>query len=201
MSARGSASILAVAGLAGACSMILELAAVRLLAPWFGTSSEVWTHVIGVVLLALATGYFLGARLSRGARPLAALGLCLLAGAAATGWLPAATGPVASWFRPAEVALDEAAELLRWGSLAAALVLFLPPTLLLGCVPPLATEAVQRAEECSAGDAGGRVLSVFALDVADGMVQAIRAVVNRDKLGHLGPVSDLARLPRKPYDG
>jgi RNA polymerase sigma factor (sigma-70 family) len=45
-------------------------------------------------------------------------------------------------------------------------------------------------------DAEGRVVSVFALDVADGMVQAIRAVVNPDKLGHIGPVSDLARLPQ-----
>jgi hypothetical protein len=44
-------------------------------------------------------------------------------------------------------------------------------------------------------DTAGRVVSVFALDVTDGMVQAIRAVVNPDKLGHLGPVSDLARLP------
>jgi RNA polymerase sigma factor (sigma-70 family) len=49
-------------------------------------------------------------------------------------------------------------------------------------------------------DAGERVVSVFALDVADGVVQAIRAVVNPDKLGHLGPVSDLARLPRKTDD-
>jgi len=51
-----------------------------------------------------------------------------------------------------------------------------------------------------AHDAEGRVVSVFALDVADGMVQAIRAVVNPDKLGHLGPVSDLARLPRNADD-
>ena len=36
---------------------------------------------------------------------------------------------------------------------------------------------------------------MFALDITDGIVQAIRAVVNRDKLGHLGPVSELARLP------
>jgi RNA polymerase sigma-70 factor (TIGR02957 family) len=44
-------------------------------------------------------------------------------------------------------------------------------------------------------DAGGRVVSVFALDVTDGVVQAIRSVVNPDKLGHIGPVSDVARLP------
>ena len=46
-------------------------------------------------------------------------------------------------------------------------------------------------------DAEGRVVSVMELDVADGVVQAIRAVVNPDKLGHLGPVSDVARLPEK----
>jgi RNA polymerase sigma-70 factor (ECF subfamily) len=47
-------------------------------------------------------------------------------------------------------------------------------------------------------DSGGRVISVVELDVAaGGVVQAIHAVVNPDKLGHLGPVSDLARLPEK----
>ncbi|MFW6721561.1 RNA polymerase sigma factor SigJ [Streptomyces sp. MAR4 CNY-716] len=44
-------------------------------------------------------------------------------------------------------------------------------------------------------DAGARVASVFELDVADGLVVAIRSVVNPDKLGHLGPVSDIARWP------
>jgi RNA polymerase sigma-70 factor (ECF subfamily) len=44
-------------------------------------------------------------------------------------------------------------------------------------------------------DADGRVVTVVELDVAGGMVQAIRAVVNPDKLGHIGPVSDLARRP------
>jgi RNA polymerase sigma-70 factor (ECF subfamily) len=46
-------------------------------------------------------------------------------------------------------------------------------------------------------DAAGRVINVFALVIADGMVQEIQSVVNPDKLGHLGPVSDLARLPEK----
>jgi hypothetical protein len=44
-------------------------------------------------------------------------------------------------------------------------------------------------------DAERRVVSVFELDIADGVVSAIRAVVNPDKLSHLGPVSDVARLP------
>jgi RNA polymerase sigma-70 factor (ECF subfamily) len=43
-------------------------------------------------------------------------------------------------------------------------------------------------------DSQGRLISVFALDIADDLVQAIRGVVNPDKLGHLGPISDLARV-------
>jgi RNA polymerase sigma-70 factor (ECF subfamily) len=46
-------------------------------------------------------------------------------------------------------------------------------------------------------DAEGRVVSVFELDVADGIVQSIHSVVNPDKLGHIGPVSDVALLPEK----
>jgi RNA polymerase sigma-70 factor (ECF subfamily) len=41
-------------------------------------------------------------------------------------------------------------------------------------------------------DADGRVINVFALDIADGKVQAIRSVINPDKLRHLGPVFDVA---------
>jgi len=42
-----------------------------------------------------------------------------------------------------------------------------------------------------ATDAEGRVMSVFCLDIADGQVQAIRSVVNPDKLHHIGPTSPL----------
>ncbi|MFF5470119.1 RNA polymerase sigma-70 factor [Streptomyces achromogenes] len=39
-------------------------------------------------------------------------------------------------------------------------------------------------------DREGRVLNAVALDVLDGRIQAVRIVVNPDKLGHLGPVAD-----------
>ena len=41
-------------------------------------------------------------------------------------------------------------------------------------------------------DADDRIISVFALDIADGLVHMVRSVVNPDKLHHLGPVSDVA---------
>jgi RNA polymerase sigma-70 factor, ECF subfamily len=45
-------------------------------------------------------------------------------------------------------------------------------------------------------DPEGRVVNVVGLDIADGTIRAVRSIVNPDKLGHLGPVTDLTR-PRK----
>jgi RNA polymerase sigma-70 factor (ECF subfamily) len=39
-------------------------------------------------------------------------------------------------------------------------------------------------------DRDGRVLHTLALDVVDGRIEAIRTVINPDKLAHLGPVAD-----------
>jgi RNA polymerase sigma-70 factor (ECF subfamily) len=44
-------------------------------------------------------------------------------------------------------------------------------------------------------DREGSVVGVLALEVADGAIQAVRSVVNPDKLHHLGPVSDALRRP------
>ncbi|GGM47679.1 RNA polymerase sigma-70 factor [Dactylosporangium sucinum] len=45
-------------------------------------------------------------------------------------------------------------------------------------------------------DRDGRILNAFVLDVAEGRIQAIRMVINPDKLGHLGPVADAWTLSR-----
>ena len=44
-------------------------------------------------------------------------------------------------------------------------------------------------------DPEGRLVTVLAVDVADGQVQAIRSIVNPDKLRHLGPTANLGELP------
>jgi RNA polymerase sigma-70 factor (TIGR02957 family) len=43
-------------------------------------------------------------------------------------------------------------------------------------------------------DREGRLINVLALDVADGQIQAIRSIVNPDKLRHLGPTANLGEL-------
>ena len=55
-------------------------------------------------------------------------------------------------------------------------------------------------------DRDGRVVNTLALEMLDGRIQAIRAVINPDKLGHVGPVADAwavlreANRARRPTD-
>ena len=43
-------------------------------------------------------------------------------------------------------------------------------------------------------DPSGRLMWVLTLDVADGVVQTVRGIINPDKLRHLGPLADVRRL-------
>ncbi|MGE3174090.1 MAG: fused MFS/spermidine synthase [Planctomycetota bacterium] len=124
--------------------MSLELAAVRLLAPYFGDSAYVWTNVIGVILLALALGAHVGGRLAerRAGSPLQRL---LLGAAALAATAPLVAGPLGDWLLPQELPLDAAMPALVRGSFAATVLLFAPPVWLLGAVTPALVVGCVRA--------------------------------------------------------
>jgi hypothetical protein len=46
-------------------------------------------------------------------------------------------------------------------------------------------------------DPDGRLIAVMILDVAEDQIQGVSAIVNPDKLRHLGPVGDLGALVRE----
>src|SRR3954463_103685 len=48
-------------------------------------------------------------------------------------------------------------------------------------------------------DGEGRLISVAILDIAEGQIQAVSAIVNPDKLRHLGPVGNLRALLREGH--
>ena len=60
----GKVSIFLVVLISGASSMIFEIVAPRLFAPYFGTSTYIWTVIIGVVMIGLSLGYFAGGKLA-----------------------------------------------------------------------------------------------------------------------------------------
>ena len=46
-------------------------------------------------------------------------------------------------------------------------------------------------------DHDGKVVNTLALDIAEGQIQTIRAVINPDKLGHVGPAADAGEVLRR----
>ncbi len=107
--------------------MSLEIAAARLLAPYLGSSLQVWGSLISVILGAMATGYALGGRVAdRWPSDGPMFGAILAAGAYQTGILFVA--------HPLLRRLAEWPEVQA--TLAAIVVLFAPPTLLLAAVGP-----------------------------------------------------------------
>jgi RNA polymerase sigma-70 factor (ECF subfamily) len=43
-------------------------------------------------------------------------------------------------------------------------------------------------------DGAGQLVNVFSFDIAGGVVQAVRSVISREKLAHLGPLADIDQL-------
>jgi spermidine synthase len=154
----------------GTGSLGAEIAAVRLLAPYFGASTIIWANTIGVVLVALSLGYWLGGRLAD--RHPHMRGLCLLALAAAA--LLAAVPFVADPLLNVAVrALDDISAGAFIGSLLAVLALVAVPILLLGAVSPYAIRlAVSKVEE--AGTVAGRL---YALSTAGSLVGTLTSAL------------------------
>lgn len=120
---------------AGSASLAVEMAASRLLAPYFGSSLFVWANLIGLILLYLTVGYYLGGRLAdRYPRPGALYGLTIVAGLLIAA-IPLFSHPILLWSRDA-FATYSISEF--YGSLVSVILLFAIPMILLGCVSPYA---------------------------------------------------------------
>ena len=140
----------------GTGSLGAEIAVARLMAPFFGASTIVWANTIGVVLVALSLGYWLGGRLAD--RNPSLRGLCKMVLLAAV--LLAAVPFVARPFFDISVdALDSISAGAFAGSLLAVLALIAIPVLLLGAASPYALRlAVPDVEH--AGRIAGRLYAI-----------------------------------------
>src|SRR3954467_15595492 len=147
----------------GMGSLGAEIAAVRLLSPYFGASTVIWANTIGVVLVALSVGYWLGGRWAD--RNPTTRGLCRVAllAAALLALVPFVARPLLG---VAVDALDEVSAGAFLGSLLAVLVLVAVPVLLLGAVSPWALRLAMEEGE-NAGTVAGRL---YALSTAGSLV-------------------------------
>ena len=141
---------------AGTGTLAVEIAASRLLAPYYGSSTVVWANLIGLVLLALALGYWLGGKLADRRPSGHVLGWIVLAAGAYVAVLPFITRPILD---VAATGLDELSAGAVIGSFFATLLLFAPPVFALGMVSPfairLALDTVGKA-----GEVAGRLYAL-----------------------------------------
>jgi spermidine synthase len=111
--------------------MILEIVGSRILAPYFGTSTIVWTGLIGIILACLSLGYLLGGILADRRLNYRVLGSLL--------FIPAVFVGIVSVVEPALLAMIQNMTAgIRMGTVVGAVSLFGLPGVLLGMVLPYA---------------------------------------------------------------
>ena len=121
--------------ISGMTSLAVEMLASRLLGPDFGTSNLVWASIIGLILIYLTLGYFIGGKWAdRSPHPRTMY--TVLAWAAFTTGLPPLIARPVLW--AAAEAFDQLDIGVWAGSFAAVLVLFCIPVTLMGTASPFA---------------------------------------------------------------
>jgi predicted membrane-bound spermidine synthase len=148
---------------AGMSGLAMEMLSSRLLQPYFGSSQLIWAVVIGLVLIYLAVGYYLGGKLAdRAPRPALLYQLVAIAGFLFA-LIPWIAQPILSFsleaFKDSSVGgfLD---------SLLAVVALFAVPMIIMGMVAPFAIRL-----SLGSVSNGGRVAgSIYALSTVGSIV-------------------------------
>jgi len=145
--------------ISGMTTLAAELAAGRLIGNVFGTSNIVWASIIGLILIYLTLGYFLGGKWAD-ANPIPAAMYRVLAwGAFTLGLVPYIASPV---LRAAATAFDTLQVGILGASFIAVLVLFIVPITLLGTISPYAIRLLVD-DTSHAGQTSGQIYSISTL--------------------------------------
>src|SRR3982075_1284296 len=157
------------------CTLILELVAGRILAPFIGVSLYTWTSIIGVVLAGISLGNYLGGRIADRWPQRRTLGILLAAGGLASlAILPLIN--IATAIPTAELidannrlggalTVDRAA-LLILRIVVITTLIFFPPSFILGMVSPVVIKLTLR----DLAHSGGLVGKVYALSTLGSIV-------------------------------
>jgi spermidine synthase len=144
---------------AGMTTLAVEMTASRLLGSVFGTSNLVWASIIGLILVYLTVGYFLGGRWAdRSPNPKTFYSILAWGGFSA-GIVPFISRPI---LRSAANAFDHLQVGVLLGVFTAVLFLFVIPITLMGTISPFAIRLALRDPE-EAGMTSGRIYAISTL--------------------------------------
>lgn len=117
----------------GSAVMILEMAGSRILAPYLGTSTFVWTGLIGIILASLSIGYWYGGQVADKNPNYKVFSTIILTSGISIGIITY----LKSWVL---FNIQSSVSDIRIGALIATLALFSIPSVLLGMVSPYAAK-------------------------------------------------------------
>ena len=142
----------------GMCIMAVELCASRLMAPFFGTSTFVWTNIIGIIMIALSVGYFVGGRLADRKPRLHILLRLLMAASAFLLALPFVASPLVRWLASLVGNFNSSFSVIFFGSLCSIILLFSPPIVVMGMTSPFLIRIIARSGHV--GDSAGHIFGI-----------------------------------------
>ncbi len=143
----------------GMTSLALEMAASRLVGNYFGSSNMVWASIIGLILIYLAVGYFIGGRWADRSPHYATLYRVMAWAGFSGGILPLIARPILS---ATDAAFNHLELGMLLGSFISVGILFFIPSTLLGMASPFAIRlAVQERE--NSGSMAGEIYALSTL--------------------------------------
>jgi predicted membrane-bound spermidine synthase len=145
--------------ISGMTTLAAELTAGRLIGNVFGTSNLVWASIIGLMLIYLTFGYFLGGKWADANPSPLAMYRILAWGAFTTGLVPYIAVPV---LRFAADAFEVLSVGIMAGSFIVVLVLFIVPITLLGTISPYAIR-LSMEDTNKSGQVSGQIYAVSTL--------------------------------------
>lgn len=136
----------------GALVMTYEIVGSRILAPYIGTSTYIWTSLIGVILGSLSFGYWLGGRMADKNPNVRILATVLFFAGAIISAMLLVQNFVLAIISAVPIRVE-------FKSILAALILFAPASVLLGFVTPYAVRLKMQSVE-NAGKTVGRLYAL-----------------------------------------
>ncbi len=133
--------------ISGAVVMMLEMAGSRVLAPYLGNSTFVWTALIGIILGCLSLGYYLGGRYADKKATEEKYSNILLISAALILLSTVLKEPVLNWI--VGITSD-----VRVGAVIATIILYAIPGIMLGMVSPYALKLKLKSLKTTGRTAG-----------------------------------------------
>ena len=154
----------------GMTSLALEMCASRLLGAYFGTSLFIWGNLIGLILLYLTIGYFLGGRIAD--RYPHEQVLCVITAAAALAIMiiPFVSQSILTW---SVTGIADLSVSIFASSLIGAMLLFAIPIILLGLVSPFAIRLMTR----DVGKSGRTSGSLYAISTVGSILGSFLPVL------------------------